>query len=124
MDTFKLIGFKGAADDLKKLGKSVTRKTRPVIKRAARRVANQIRDAAPVDTGELKASIKTEVAKSGLSATITATAEHALSSRGRHEVSARSTVFLPNIHGGRTKDIGRNQQSRPGGLIWAHSVKR
>ena len=79
MDTFKLIGFKGAADDLKKLGKSVTRKTRPVIKRAARRVANQIRDAAPVDTGELKASIKTEVAKSGLSATITATAEHALS---------------------------------------------
>ena len=78
MDTFKLIGFDGAARDLKKLGKSVTRKTRPVIRRAARRVANQIRDAAPVDTGELRDSIKTTVSPTGLSATIEATAEHAL----------------------------------------------
>ena len=74
----KLVGFKGLAADLKRLKSSVPKSARRVISRSATRLERSIRSAAPVDSGELRKSIKSTVSRDGLSATVRASAAHGL----------------------------------------------
>ena len=75
---FELVGFKGLARDLRKLGPAVVKSVRPAISRSAKRLEGQIRAAAPIHSGELRKSITSKVSRSGLSATVRASARHAL----------------------------------------------
>ena len=70
MVTFELVGFKGAARDLKRLGPRVTKATRPVIRKHAAKLVRDIRAAAPVDTGDLRDSVQSRLASDGLTAVV------------------------------------------------------
>ena len=74
----KLEGFKGAASDLRRLEKDIRLAAKPAIARAAKRLEGRIRAAAPVDEGDLRRSIKSSVSRDGMSATVRASARHAL----------------------------------------------
>ena len=65
-----LHGFKGLARDLRKLEPQIKKAIRPVVASEAARIRARIKTAAPVDTGSLRSSIKTQVAGDGLSAVV------------------------------------------------------
>ena len=72
------MGFKGAASDLRRLEKDIRKAAKPAIARSAKRLERSIRSAAPVDKRDLRRSIKSSVSRDGLSATVRASARHAL----------------------------------------------
>ena len=76
--SISLVGFKGLAADLRRLKFSVPKAARPAIARSAKRLEGRIRAAAPVDKNDLRRSIKSSVSRDGLSATVRASARHAL----------------------------------------------
>ena len=72
------MGFKGAKLDLRRLEKDIRKAAKPSIGRSAKRLEARIRAAAPVDAGDLRRSIKSSVSRDGMSATVRASARHAL----------------------------------------------
>ena len=76
--TVTLVGFDGLAKDLRRLEKDIRKAAKPAIARSAKRLEGQIRAAAPIDKNDLRRSIKSSVSQSGLSATVRASAAHAL----------------------------------------------
>ena len=68
--TISLHGFAGLAKDLRKLEPQIKKAIRPVVASEAARIRARIQRATPVDTGSLRASIKTQVARNGLSAVV------------------------------------------------------
>ena len=65
-----LSGLEGALRDIRRLGPRVTKGSRRVIRRSAEKLRRDISAAAPVDKGDLKASITAKISADGLSATI------------------------------------------------------
>ena len=67
---FELVGFEGAGRDIRRLGPKVTRSARRVVRQSADQLKQDISTAAPVDTGELAASIKAKISADGLTAVV------------------------------------------------------
>ena len=68
--TISLHGFAGLAKDLRKLEPQIKKAIRPVVASEAARLRARIKRATPVDTGDLRSSVKTQVAGDGLTAVV------------------------------------------------------
>ena len=70
MVTFETVGFEKLARELKALGPRVGKSAKRVVRGSANQLKRDIKAAAPVDKGDLAASITARVANNGLTAVV------------------------------------------------------